>query len=278
MKKTLCIFLTAVILLLTACNVAEPIDVPDNVESPSDSNPESSSAPIEESTPIPEALESNFESPESSTEASEPVTEPNESPSSSSGGYWMADFSTNNYDEYLDYIAQKKNNQELPDDFISYDMIKEIGNLKNFSTTFFPSEYKYIVIDKNGMEINVRVQSLSSEISTETIVFSIENNSLRNVAPTNNDSRSVFNLNNVSYKYYSSGRLYKIVFVFGGKQMSLGIATNDGKRLADYPLDGETTFVSQLLSLQTADAAVEAFNQKVEAEIAKNIADKQSKG
>ena len=49
-------------------------------------------------------------------------------------------------------------------------------------------------------------------------------------------------------------------------------------RLADYPLDGETTFVSQLLSTQTATAAVEAFNQKVEAEIAKNIADKQLKG
>ena len=46
----------------------------------------------------------------------------------------------------------------------------------------------------------------------------------------------------------------------------------------DYPLNGETTFVSQLLSLQTAEAAVEAFNQKVEAEIAKNIVDKQSKG
>ena len=60
--------------------------------------------------------------------------------------------------------------------------------------------------------------------------------------------------------------------------MSLGIATNDGKRLADYPLDGETTFVSQLLSLETAEAAVENFNQHVEAEIAKNIADKQSKG
>ena len=59
MKKMLCIFLSAILLLLTSCNAAEPIDIPDEIESPSDSNSESSSTPIAESIPLPEASESD---------------------------------------------------------------------------------------------------------------------------------------------------------------------------------------------------------------------------
>ena len=61
MKKTLCIILILSILSVSACNVAEPIDIPPELESPSDSSPESSSIPIEESTPTPEASENESE-------------------------------------------------------------------------------------------------------------------------------------------------------------------------------------------------------------------------
>lgn len=59
MKKVLCIFLSAIILFLTSCNVAEPIDIPDKIESHSESSPESASTPIEESIPSPEVSESD---------------------------------------------------------------------------------------------------------------------------------------------------------------------------------------------------------------------------
>ena len=65
MKKILCIFLSAITLFLTSCNVTGPIDIPDKIESPSESSPESSSTPIEESIPSPEVPERDTTGPES---------------------------------------------------------------------------------------------------------------------------------------------------------------------------------------------------------------------
>ena len=48
----------------------------------------------------------------------------------------------------------------------------------------------------------------------------------------------------------------------------------EGARLSDHPTTGEETFVSKLLSTQTATAAMQAFNQKIETELAKNLAEK----
>ena len=62
---------------------------------------------------------------------------------------------------------------------------------------------------------------------------------------------------------------------FWPSDLGIGIvylSMTEPNSFAGYPLDGETTFVSQLLSTQTATAAVQSFNQKVEAEIAKNLA------
>ena len=154
-------------------------------------------------------------------------------------------------------------------------MLKDLGTFKSFilSSSSF-NYYIYYFIDENGMEFSVRIQPLPLELDTYHIVTPNNMGDLRTVKQ--NSQRTTYVYNNISYYYYESGKLYKITWSFEGKLVTLGIGTD--KRLADYPLDGETTFVSQLLSLQTADAAVEAFNQKVEAEIAKNIADKQSKG
>lgn len=65
MKKVLCIFLSAIILFLTSCNVAEPIDIPDEIESHSESSPESASTPIEEPIPSPEVSERDTTDPKS---------------------------------------------------------------------------------------------------------------------------------------------------------------------------------------------------------------------
>jgi hypothetical protein len=273
MKKTLCIILILSILSLSACNVAEPIDIPPELESPSDSRPESPSAPESLPESKPENISTPIEESVSLHEELEINPEINESAESPSGGYVPNEFFTKNYSEYLSFIDKKSNDGILPNNFISYEMIKDIGDFEMFETWYFPYYYTYRVIDGNGMEIFIYVDPLSNEISTENIILSNNSDNLRNVTPSNNEKRSVFTINNVSYRYYASGKLYKIGWVVGGKQIELGIA-KDYKRLSDYPLDGETTFVSQLLSTQTAAAAVQSFNQKVEAEIAKNIANK----
>ena len=252
-----------------SCNVADGGDILN--DPPSESTPEvsESSRPDESSSNLEETLppeeSNNFLSEESSDKAEE-IKVP-----SGQGEIATPTFET--YEEYLEFIGNAKN---LPDDFVTYDMLKEIGDFKYFicSSPNFNS-YMYTFIDENNVEIFARVSPLPNEIKTHPIVVPNNINNLRNVLPIGVSSR--YSHNNITYGYYFNGELSSIRWAMETKLVTLS-CSGQSNTLADYPLDGETTFVSQLLSLQTADAAVEAFNQKVEAEIAKNIADKQSKG
>ena len=266
MKKTLCIILILSILSLSACNVAEPIDIPEKVESPSESSPESPSTPIEESTPTPEKTEAEVDAAETPNE----TTNSDAKESTTTVGDWVDPlFSTGDYNEYLDFLSTEK--VKIPDDFITYEMIENIGTFKCFVAMSFNS-YTYLMIDSNEMWVSVTISSNLNSFSTTTMVVPGNTNDLRKVTALNNQ-RSAFVHNNLLYNYYESGRLYRISWQFSGKTILLNMTNN--MRLADYPLDGETTFVSQLLSTQTATAAVQSFNQNIEAEIAKNIANKQ---
>ena len=274
MKKILCIFLTAIILLLTACNTAKPIDIPEVVESSSErisetesvkveSPSESSSEPIEES--IPESKK-----PEDKGDTTEAPKE-----STLNGDNWDSIlFWTKDYNEYLKFLDNNKDS--IPTDFITYDMIKDLGTFYYFNAVSF-NKYSYDFIDKNGIILTIDVTPLTNQVSIENVIIPNNINNLRNISLSYNEKNSVFTCDNISYSFFEDGKLYKIAWTLGEKELLLGIHYGY-ICLADYPLDGETTFVSQLLSTQTATAAVEAFNQKVEAEIAKNIADKQSKG
>ena len=258
MKKILCILLTLIMLPLTACNTVEPIDIPEDVESSS----ESSSALIEES--IPESKK-----PEDEGDATEVPKE-----STSNGDNWDANlFSTDDYNEYLNFLNNDK--VKIPDNFITYDMIKNIGAFDCIVVSSF-DDYGYLLFDENDIGITVRMFSALNNDSTTPITSTYEANDLRKIIAPDNQ-KSALTHNGILYNYSESGGLYQISWQYAEQTITIAMTINY-VRLADYPLDGETTFVSQLLSTQTATAAIEAFNQKVDAEIAKNIADKQSKG
>lgn len=271
MKKILYLILIFTLLFCFSCNVADGGDILS--EHPSESKPEApeSSQPDESNSNIEGSLqpkESKDVSPEESSNKAK------ETGGSDIGeGYGEVETSTfSTYEAYLEFIGSLK---QLPYDFITYDMLKELGTFKSFILSSSEIDtYIYSFVDKNGIEFSVKIKPLPLELDTNCIVTPSNKDNLRTV--TQNSQRTTYVYNNISYHYYTSGRLYKITWTFRGELLELGVATD--KRLADYPLDGETTFVSQLLSTQTATAAIEAFNQKVEAELAKNIADKQSKG
>ena len=276
MKKTLCIILILSILSLSACNVAEPIDIPEKIESPSDirpespseSKPENISTPIEESSTTPDK-----------TEAEGDITDlPNESTnrdskeSTTTGDSWLAVlYYADDYNEYLKFFDDKK--ESIPNDFITYDMIKDIGTFDYFYADSI-DVYRYTVIDKNEIPITIIIMpALENQVSTGNVIIPDNINNLRNIASSHNGKESVYICDNISYRYLEDGRLYRIDCKWGEKEIWF-VRTTGYKPIGDYPLDGETTFVSQLLSVQTAAAAVQSFNQKVEAEIAKNIANK----
>ena len=145
MKKILCVLLTSILLLLTACNVAEQIKIPNNNESSSDNiGSNSISSEIEnqsggadlnntedeiESSSNNELLETpsseaeNIQAPESSETTKE--TDPN----TEAEGCWGATIATKDYEEYLTFINTTK---VLPDNFITYEALNYIGDFKAF--------------------------------------------------------------------------------------------------------------------------------------------------
>lgn len=282
MKKTLCLILISTLLFSISCNVSDGGDILSEppVESKAEAtevqSPEESSSISEESLD-PEESNSYIEEtlrPEESTEASPDESSVKVEETESLSGIWWEYSTFDKYEEYLKFISNVKN---PPDDFITYDMLKDIGEFRLFVGDETLMGYGYSLIGNNGGTIEVRIQPLPNKIKTYPIAIPDDSSDIRNVVFV--EGWSKFACNNISYYYYN-GELGRIGLTIGSCLVELFYSEhpNDPYSFAAYPLDGETTFVSQLLSLETAEAAVQSFNQKVEAEIAKNIADKQSKG
>ena len=297
MKKILCVLLTSILLLLTACNVAEQIKIPNNNESSSDiidSNNVSSEIETQsgskdtnntenviESSSNNELLETPSSEAENiqALESSETTKETD--PNTEAEGCWGATIATKDYEEYLTFINTTK---VLPDNFITYEALNYIGDFKAF-VLYSPYDYFYIIVDQNGMDVYISIDPISNKVSTSNkistlnVVVPNNLNDLRKIIPPNNIRDSIYINNNMSYRYYRTGTLRSITWETEGVSVKIQVEHFiDGKdkpvRLSDYPTTGEETFVSKLLSTQTATAAMQAFNQKIEAEIAKNLAEK----
>jgi hypothetical protein len=250
-------------LFSVSCNVADSGDILNEPSSESTPEAPENSKPYESSSNLEESLqpeESKDVSPEESSYKAEETNVP-------SGSEFISYPTFEIYEEYLEYIGSVKN---LPDDFITYDMLKSIGDFYGFICTKTFSGYWYILIAENNKWIFVRVNELPDRIKSRPIVEPQNINDLRNVTPTG--GWADYSHNNITYSYFD-GMLESIDWAIGTKFITLTV-TGGTRNFVDYPLGGET-FVSQLLSTQTATAAVQSFNQNVEAEIAKNIANKQ---
>lgn len=280
MKKILCLILIFTLLFCVSCNVADGGDILSDPPSestpltPESSSSKESGSSLEENLPPEESssnLEESLQSEESNNVPPEDSSDKTEEPEGASGQGEIATPTFERYEEYLKFIDSVKN---LPDDFITYDMLKDIGEFRSFvcGTTFIG--YGYNFTDENNVRILAKIYPLPNEVETYPMVTPDNSSNMRSVTPIG--TWSTYSYNNITYHYYFNGTLAGIEWIIGEKIVYLSML--EPNTFAAYPLDGETTFVSQLLSLQTAEAAVEVFNQKVEAEIAKNIADKQSKG
>lgn len=183
------------------------------------------------------------------------TTEPNvQTTGSSISGGEHATVTIDNYNEYLAFI----NSNDMPDDFITYDIFSDIGVFRTFICEPFTmraecKEYIYVVEDDNGYSIMFSIELDEKELVTENYIFMPDNISDYRFVEYDKVVHSM--VNNLKYSY-ARGKLFAITALFGNMKI---VMTISGGRFENYPINGEDTFMSRLLSPATAKAAAAEF-------------------
>ena len=169
--------------------------------------------------------------------------------SSISGGE-HATVTIDNYDEYLSFVKSN----DMPDDFITYDIFSDFGKFQTFICEPFTTgdeckEYIYVVEDDNGYSVMFSIELAEKELVTENYIFMSDNISDYRFVEYDNVVHSI--VNDLKYSY-ARGKLFAITALFGNIKI---VMTISGGRFENYPINGADTFISRLLSPATAKAA-----------------------
>ena len=167
-----------------------------------------------------------------------------------------------NYEEYESFLEST----QLPDNFVSYDAIKQIGDFVNFSID--PIEpgseiykfdlYRYLLRDSSKMEMTVSIGSVREETVYEFKPGNIEESNFNDMRMSNSDERVVYQIDGVSY-YYEKCELIAVLWENDGLFYQLFI-----KGELDSCSDA-TTFLGKLLfdagnARKTVDALYNSSN------------------
>ncbi len=149
------------------------------------------------------------------------------------------------YDEYISFITS----MGMPDSFVTYDELSFLGSFKAFICPPFASakeltQYIYDFKDSNGYDIAIDIRPIKNTISTDNILMLDDVKDYRYLS---SDERGVFTTNGLTYQYLR-GELSCIEFKYNDMQF---VISGNGM-LSDYPVNGEDTFMSRLLSADTA--------------------------
>ncbi len=156
------------------------------------------------------------------------------------------------YDEYVSFITT----MGMPDSFMTYEELSFLGSFKAFICPPFASakeltQYMYDFKDSNGYDIAIDIRPVKNQISTENILML---NNVTDYRKLSSDERGVATINGLTYSYVK-GSLLTIEFVYENMQFVI----SGNSVLSDYPVNGEDTFMSRLLSPATAKAAAAEF-------------------
>lgn len=181
------------------------------------------------------------------------------------------------YEEYCDFI---ENEPDLSEDFIYYeDGLDELGSFC-FLGIMSREEGHYILVDKNGYELYVEFapkewEDLSkakkpTKVSLACDTFLKIDEDILNELPKFNeissyrsDSDRYYTHDNLVYIYGDSGECCAVKWMTNNHTVTVSARTNNDGSFSNYPMDGEETFVSRLLTVETAQEAVREFNEKV---------------
>ena len=261
-KRTIILLLCSVCLAICACNgnafdeIDQPdstelqtdplvteVDATDSTELRTDNPPRESDQPEPTETNVdPLATEVN----ETDSEPSSTSTQQNEFVEQPEGDRPSLYIGSEN-----DYVAFL-NSTELPSDFVSYDEIDAIGAFSCFiflSDAYIKdySEYMYVLIDSEGIEITLYVDHEKNVWPPKGPV--LPNGT--NMRLLSNTDSGAYDFNGLVYEYLS-GKLLSISWEIGDIYYTLYV---DTPMLSDYPLT-ESTFVGRMLNSDTALQAV----------------------
>ena len=209
-----------------------------------------------------------------STGVTDPSTEPT-APSTEPSEVIGADCHTPNwtpeqYDFYLNHVS------DAPAGFVHYEHIRWMGevqwihiprsfeHMENMENSWF---YSYYMQDEAGFNLELRVgRAYPGYTSTVPETNAINPEDMRFLTEEI-EGRVRYIYGDMSYSYEDGRLMYIKVEWENGKScvLSSGILTTD--ELCDYPTEPTGTFLGDLLSLETADEAVERFLAAINAPI-----------
>ena len=191
--------------------------------------------------------------------------------SNSSALAMVAHPSIRSFSEYEQFVASYY--AEDPE-FIAYETIKELGSFVKFTYYFYIDGeyyelnekaeyaktnkcYRYLLKNSHGKRLRFSVERSSGIKDTNVSAFPSSVKSTQNLCRLE-DANGLYRSNNI-YFYYYNGILTQISWIEGEKLIKIQSFENDMLQTAE----GDNGFLTRLLSLETAEAAVAEFNAKV---------------
>jgi len=156
------------------------------------------------------------------------------------GGYPFDPFYGYTLDMYNEHIQTRRN---LPDNFISMDMLEGIGTYDFFyyNKEYGFTSYDYDLILENGYTVQLSVQDNPWSLRDYPTLTKLD--ITENMLYTKNTDRGRITSCGLEY-YYIDGRLYSIDWRANGLWFSLSF----GKDFKSYPAFSQDTIVGKLLS------------------------------
>lgn len=177
-----------------------------------------------------------------------------------------------NLQEYIRFIETQ---YIPPEDFITYDMLKELGDFVNF--TYYPiidgKYYKYSENDRDFAETDARYRYLLKTPGGDRVIIKIYSANIRNSAtikalPSSIDpTQDLCRLDGANgtysyediYYYYIDGTLAQVHWLEGDQIIKLIPWENNFEKHRTT----NTGMISELLTLATAKPAVTTFNAQI---------------
>lgn len=159
-------------------------------------------------------------------------------------------------EEYQKFISAQNN---LPNDFVPFDDLKQFGKFKKFYCLSDPSKggvdfswYQYKVVDESGCELSIAIDHTFEEKNNTTVNQQISSSSS---VISNRNVNGFESSSEIKYVYLSSGSLLCIKWKSQGIQYTLG---SSGRLEEDYPAT-TSTLAGKLIYSDNATELLESI-------------------
>lgn len=169
-------------------------------------------------------------------------------------------FDEGEYDEYLEHFKTAEN---VPEEFVYYEQLRELGAFKQFYAVSNYSEfvydvYYYTLTDQCGHEFAIKIQDKKPSNSTADGTAAVDPQDMRYL-PGKDKGYLVYYHDEVRYSY-SDGQLSGISWMVDDRYFSI---TFEPGMLSTFGPEHSGTIIDGFRSLDTASATYNAFAEQV---------------